>query len=556
MWLGVCRVGARRASAHAAVLVLPTGFNCVTRLVVARYGIIDCGAHNRAGKKLVSDRLTSRGFELQALLDAAVDAVIIINHGGIIEVFNHSATRLFGYAPDEVLGRNVKMLMTGADVERHDSYLEQYLRTGITHIIGTGREVLGRRKDGSLFPAFLSVGRIAGSDPPRFVGFIQDVTLRHQTLLALQRESGRANQYLEAAQTMLVALDLTHRVTLINRKGCEVLGCDDKTLLGADWFDRVVPSDQRGKAGFEMHALVERTPRRPHHCEYSVMATSGELRLIAWRCVALQDDTGAVTGILCSGDDVTDSRRAEKEATETRERMMHVSRLATMGEMASGISHELNQPLTAIANYAQACVRLLASPGADLADVREALTQISGQALRAGEIIRRLRALVRKQSTQREQADINELIKELDALARADARSSDVRVILNLGADLPYVSLDRVQIQQVLLNLLRNSIDSLESIRCGHRDVIIRTGTSSDGDVFVEIADSGAGIAADVLPHLFTPFATNKPQGTGLGLAISRTIVEAHNGRLEYLANKPRGAVFIVTLPREQGLPG
>ena len=502
------------------------------------------------------DRVTSQAFELEALLDAAVDAVILINHRGIIEVFNHSASRLFGYDPDEVLGRNVKILMTESDSERHDSYLETYVRTGMAHIIGTGREVGARRKDGSLFPAFLSVGRIAGCDPPRFVGFLQDLTLRKQALAAVQRESDRAARYLEAAQTMLVALDLTHRVTLINRKGCEILGCDENTLLGADWFDTVVPSDQRIKTAFEMRALAERTPHRPYHCEYSVMATSGELRLIAWRCVAVQDDAGAVTGILCSGDDVTDSRRAEKEATETRDRMMHVSRLATMGEMASGISHELNQPLTAIANYAQACVRLLASPGADLIDVREALTQISGQALRAGEIIRRLRALVRKQSTQREQADINELIKELDALARADARSSDVRIVLDLGANLPHVSLDRVQIQQVLLNLLRNSIDALESIPSGHREVIIRTVTGTAGDVVVEIADTGSGIAPDILPHLFTPFATNKAQGTGLGLAISRTIVEAHRGRLEYRANKPRGAVFIVTLPSEQGLTG
>ena len=504
----------------------------------------------------MSDRPAPEAFELQALLDAAVDAVVLINHRGIIEVFNHSATRLFGYGSDEVLGRNVKILMTASDSERHDSHLENHVRTGIPHIIGTAREVQARRKDGSLFPAFLSVGRISGCDPPRFVGFLQDLTLQKHALAAVQRESDRAAQYLEAAQTMLVALDLTHRVTLINRKGCEVLGCEEKTLLGANWFDRVVPSDQRRKVAIEMDALAERTPDRPHYSEYSVTATSGELRLIAWRCVALHDDTGAVTGILCSGDDVTDSRRSEKEATETRERMMHVSRLATMGEMASGISHELNQPLTAIANYAHACVRLLASPDADLIDVREALTQISGQALRAGEIIRRLRALVRKQSTQHEQADLNELIKELDALARADARSSDVRIILNLGADLPHVSLDRIQIQQVLLNLLRNSIDALESIPCGHREVTICTATDGAGDVIVEIADTGTGIAVDILPHLFTPFATNKALGTGLGLAISRTIVEAHRGRLEYRANKPRGAVFIVTLPSEQGISG
>jgi two-component system sensor kinase FixL len=490
-------------------------------------------------------------LELQALLDAAADAIVLITHDGSIEVFNASATRLFGYAADEVLGRNVKLLATAEDFDRHDAYLERYLRTGVSQIIGKGREVQARRKDGSIFPAFLSVGRIAGPDPPRFVGFIQDITLRREALAAMQRESDRANQYLEVAQTMLVVVDRAHKVSLINRKGCEVLGREEASLLGTDWFD-IVPPAERSKASFEMYALAKREPLQPHHCEYSVMAANGEQHLIAWRCVAVQDAAGAVTGILCSGDDVTESRRAEREAAEARERMMHVSRLATMGEMASGISHELNQPLAAIANYAQASIRLLAMPYPELSDVREALEQIAGQALRAGEIIRRLRSLVRRRQTEHELTDINELIKELNSLARADARSNDVRIMLELSADLPAVSVDRVQIQQLLLNLLRNSIDALESIAAGQREVIIRTGATADADVFVAIADTGVGIAEEILPHLFTPFATNKAEGTGLGLAISRTIVEAHRGRLEYRVNTPRGAVFVVTLPGER----
>jgi two-component system sensor kinase FixL len=496
------------------------------------------------------------GFELQALLDAAADAIILISHDGIIEVFNQAASRLFGYTPAEALGCNVSMLMTGQHLEQHDGYLSRYLRTGASHIIGVGREVPARRKDASVFPAFLSVGRIAGSEPPRFVGFIHDITLRREALAAAQRESDRANQYLEAAQTILVALDRAHRVTLINRKGCEILNRDERSLLGIDWFETIVPPGQRAKAALEMDALAQCEPQQPHHCEYPVRAANGELRLIAWRCVGLQDHTGTVTGILCSGDDVTESRRAEKEAVEAQERMMHVSRLATMGEMASGISHELNQPLTAIANYAQACVRLLAVPNPELTDVRDALEQIAGQALRAGEIIRRLRSLVRKRQSQRELSDVNDLIRELNALARADARSNDVRIILELAADLPPVSLDRIQIQQVLLNLLRNSIDALDSIPATEREVIIRSGSSATGEVFVEIADRGVGIAAEMLPQLFTPFATNKPDGTGLGLAISRTIMEAHRGRLDHRGNRPRGAVFTVTLPVEADLPG
>ncbi len=492
-------------------------------------------------------------LELQALLDAATDAIVIIDHRGTIQMFNRSAERLFGYTADESLGHNVKMLMTERDHDQHDAYLERYLRTGVTHIFGIGREVQARRKDDSVFPAFLSVGRIAGSDPPRFVGFVHDITLRQQAMAAVQRERDRANRYLEAAQTILVALDLNHRVTLVNRKGCEVLGCEESALLGADWFQTVVFADQRTQAAFEFDALAKRTPQGPHHCEYAVVTGSGEPRLIAWRCVVVADAQGIATGILCSGDDVTGSRRAETEARESRERMMHVSRLATMGEMASGISHELNQPLAAIANYAQAATRLLTAPTPDMAEVSDVLQQIAAQALRAGEIIRRLRNLVRNRETHRELTHINEVVEELGPLSRADARASDVRIVSELAAQLPRVSVDRIQIQQVLLNLFRNASDALAAAPAGQREIVIRTERSAMGDILVTVADTGAGFPDQRLPRLFMPVATTNRDGTGLGLAISRTIVEAHQGRLDYQPNRPRGATFTLMLPAARG---
>lgn len=365
--------------------------------------------------------------ESQALLDAAVDAVILITHGGIVEAFNCAAVRLFGYSPEEILGCNVALLMTDSDARAHDAHLARYISSGQAHVIGTGREVVARRKDGTEFPAFLSVGKISGADPPRFVGFLQDTTLRHQAMAALDDERERASR--------------------------------------------------------------------------------------------------------------------------TRERMLHVSRLATMGEMASGISHELNQPLTAIASFAQASSRILAAPNPDLEDVRSALDQIAAQALRAGKIIHHLRKLVGTRESQRELADINELIEETGTLTSADARDHNVQVRLQLSPDLPHLMLDRIQIQQVILNLFRNALDSLAAVTAGPRQLSIRTALNADGDVTVAVADNGRGVAAEMLPALFMAFSTNKPQGSGLGLAISRTIVEAHRGRLEYQANIPCGALFLLTLP-------
>jgi two-component system sensor kinase FixL len=229
--------------------------------------------------------------------------------------------------------------------------------------------------------------------------------------------------------------------------------------------------------------------------------------------------------------------------------MMHVSRLATMGEMATGISHELNQPLAAIATYAQAVKRLLAAPDPPTEDISEALEQIAAQALRAGEIIRRLRTLVRNRQTQRETTQLNTLIEELGTLTRADARLHDIRVTLELAPDLPVLEVDPIQIQQVLLNLVRNAEQALEGAGPGEREILISTRLHPDGEVEVRVRDNGPGVAPDIVENLFHPFATTKVEGTGLGLAISRSIIEAHKGKLEYAPESPRGSSFIFRLP-------
>ncbi len=491
----------------------------------------------------------SPSFELQALIDAAVDAVILIDDHGCIEVFNRAAERMFGHAAADVRGRNVTVLMTQPDRDLHDAYLERFERTGVPHIIGIGREVRALRKDGSIFPAFLSVGRIAPAVPPRYVGFLQDLTVRERALAAAVSERDRTNTYLEAVQAILLALDRQGRITLINRKGCEILGCEEAGLLGLDWFDAAVPPAERAEARAAFAQVVARQSDGPHFSESHIQARGGSQRLIAWRYVRIKDAVGEFTGVLCSGDDVTDQRHAEQEAREARERMMHVSRLATMGEMAAGISHELNQPLAAITTYAQAARRLLANAGNADEDVTEALEQIAAQALRAGEIIRRLRSLVRNRETRREPTQVNMLIQELGPLTRADARLHDVKVRLELEEDLPLLELDQIQIQQVLLNLVRNAVQSVQDADPPDRDVVISTGTAVDGEVQIRVRDMGGGVSPEILDRLFHPFATTKSDGTGLGLAISRSIIEAHKGTLSYQPNVPRGACFTIQLP-------
>jgi two-component system, LuxR family, sensor kinase FixL len=244
---------------------------------------------------------------------------------------------------------------------------------------------------------------------------------------------------------------------------------------------------------------------------------------------------------------------APEELLALLQRLTHVSRLATMGEMAAGIAHELNQPLTAIASYAQACDWLLARGSTDTAEIREALQQITAQGLRAGEIIRRLRNLVRTPDTLRVVTDVNELIEELKGLALTDARVHNVRLTVELAPGLPPIVANRVEIQQVVLNLVRNAIEALESVPPERRDIVLRSAAGSDSNVELSVIDSGPGVDAAIVARLFSPFVTTKPAGAGLGLAISRSIVEAHKGTLRYRPAGAGGACFVLRLPHAQG---
>lgn len=235
------------------------------------------------------------------------------------------------------------------------------------------------------------------------------------------------------------------------------------------------------------------------------------------------------------------------------QRLTHVSRLATMGEMAAGIAHELNQPLTAIASYAQACDWLLARGSTDTDEIRDALQQITAQGLRAGEIIRRLRNLARTPDTQRVLADCNGLVEELRGLALTDARVHRAVLEMQLAPGLPPVLVNRVEIQQVVLNLVRNAIEALEGAPPERRIIILRTAAAPDHTVEISVMDTGPGVDETILDRLFSPFVTTKPAGTGLGLAISRSIVEAHKGTLRYRLEEAGGACFYLRLPHAQG---
>jgi len=236
------------------------------------------------------------------------------------------------------------------------------------------------------------------------------------------------------------------------------------------------------------------------------------------------------------------------ELHEQRRRLEHVTRLSTMGEMAAGIAHEVNQPLTAISTYAQASRRLIESGRLGSELHLEILEKISRQARRAGDVIRRLRDLAERRESQHELLRVNELVAGAVELADADARFHSLTIELELADGLPPVIADPIQVQQVLLNLLRNAVDAVS--QAGRSDpLVVRTARAGDDHVEVAVVDRGEGIDDRVREQLFQPFFTTKPNGTGLGLSISRSIVSSHGGRLWQTPNPDGGTTFHFTVP-------
>jgi two-component system sensor kinase FixL len=246
--------------------------------------------------------------------------------------------------------------------------------------------------------------------------------------------------------------------------------------------------------------------------------------------------------------DLTERQQTELRLQELQAELVHMSRLTAMGEMASALAHELNQPLSAIANYMKGSRRLLENPSDQTAGmVRDAMDKAADQALRAGDIIRRLRDFVARGESERRVEDVKKLVEEASALALVGAKDKGVRVRFAFAPRLDFVLADKVQIQQVLLNLIRNAIEAMENEPI--RELVVSTSPAQDNMVEIRVSDTGPGIAPEISAQLFQPFVTTKSQGMGVGLSISRTIIEAHGGSIVQRPNPGGGTIFSFTLP-------
>jgi len=496
-------------------------------------------------------------LEFRAVMDAAVDAIIVVNHEGTIEEFSRAAEQIFGYAASEVIGRNVRMLMPEPYRGEHDGYMRRYMAGGAPRIIGVGREVHARRKDGSIFPCDLAVGRVSGVDPPRFIGFIRDITARKEAEEKLRRSEAELRLAQELANLGNYVMSAERgKDDYFSPQLHRILGVDEggPSLSREEFLGRWVHSTDRKRVtdAFERMDLGQ----APLDIEYQVLLRDGTVKHLHHIAQAVLGPDGTVAKYVGTIHDITDRRRAEDEARVLQERLTHFSRLSTMGEMAAGLAHEINQPLSAIATYAQACQRLMRMPDPDVEDVTGALEQINAQALRAGEVIRRLRNFVKNREVKREPVDCTRLLEDLQTLADTDARLHNIRLRLDCEIGVPTVYADPIQLQQVILNLVRNAIDAMVEVPEERREVLLMSRRTPDDEVEITVADRGTGLAPEATEHLFNPFFTTKASGTGLGLAISRSIVRAHGGRLWHTPNEDCGVRFHFTLPVSPAVTG
>jgi PAS domain S-box-containing protein len=361
----------------------------------------------------------------------------------------------------------------------------------------------------------------------------------------LEQREAKIRRLVDANIIGIYLWDLEGRIIEANDTFLRMVGYDREDLLAGrlSWAD-LTPREWRDLDARAVEGLKRAGRSPPVEKEYFRKDGSRVPVLIGSAAFDEQRDEG-VAFVL----DLTERKRAEAEAREMQMELAHANRVATMGQLTASIAHEVNQPIAAAVTNAQAALRWLGARPPDLEEVGRALGRIVKDANRAGDVIGRIRELIKKAPPRKDRVDINEAIREVIEFTRGEAAKNDASVQTALGEGLPLIEGDRVQLQQVVLNLVVNAVQAVGAVAEGPRELFITTAHAEPNGVLVGVKDSGPGLAPASLEHLFAPFHTTKPGGLGMGLSICRSIIEAHGGRLWAAANLPRGAVFHFTVP-------
>ena len=491
--------------------------------------------------------LQEREARIRRLVDSNIVGISIFHFDGRIIEANEAFLHTVGHSRDDIVSGRLRWTEL-TPTEWHDAD-----ERSLAELRATGsckpfeKEYL--RKDGSCVPVLIACARFERK-PDEGVAFVLDMTDRKRAEEKLRESEERFRDYAETASDWLWEAGPDHRVISISEHVNAV---------------RIAPSRIPGLARWDTASDVESEPEKWRlHREmldthqpfrdfvYSTFNESGSPVYVRVSGKPVFGAKGNFLGYRGTGTDITANIRADHAEEELRKAQMelaHVTRVTTLGELTASIAHEVNQPLAAVVANAEACLHWLDRATPDLDAVRRSVEWVINDGNRASEVIRRVRALANKTSLEKGPLDINDVIREVIALVQRELIRHLVSLRMELAPALPMIRGDRVQLQQVMINLVMNGIEAMESVTDRPRELVVRSGRDEPDQALISVADCGVGISAENADRLFNAFFTTKASGMGMGLSICRSIVEAHDGRLWATANVPHGATFQFTLP-------
>jgi PAS domain S-box-containing protein len=535
----------RRTRLTAAAVVIVTVFAAVA-LALAR---LEAKRRRKATEENVQlhGYLEERDRTIRRLVDSNIIGIMIWEVSGLIFEANDAFLQMVGYDREDLAaGRLDRTSLTPPEWRDRDARTVVELKLSGT-VAPFEKEYF--RKDGSRVPVLIG-GAMFEEGTNQGVGFVLDLTERKRAEEALRRSEERFRTLVQFSFDVYWETDAQHR--FIHQEFAESLA--DAPSAGSEigktrWE---VPYLEPDAEAWRKHreTLDAHLPFRDF--ELARPGSDGSKRYVSVSGLPVFDETGRFVGYRGVGRHITERKRAEAALRSAQAELAHANRVATMGQLTASIVHEVSQPIAATVLNAQAALRWLGAQPPNLNEVRQILDQITDDSKRAGDIIDRIRALIKKAPPRKEGLEINEAILEVIALTRGEVLQNGVSVRTQLAEGLPLIQADRVQLQQVILNLIVNAVEAMSGASEGARELLISTGGDASNGVLVGLRDSGPGLDPANLERLFDAFYTTKSSGLGMGLSICHSIIEAHGGRIWAGANEPRGAAFHFTLPLEQ----
>ena len=493
--------------------------------------------------------LAGREAKIRRLVDANIIGIVIRNNEGSILKANDAFLRIVGYDREDLVAGRLRWTdLTAPESRDRTAQALAELENSGTHKPFEKEYI---RKDGSRVPV-LTGAAIFEEGGNEGVAFVLDLTEREQAEQALRRSEASLAEGQRLTHTGSWVYDpLIGESTFWSAENFRIFGLDPLEGPSSEKFWRLVHPEDHDRVRERFERRVHE--KREYVDNFRIVLADGRVKHVDDFAHPVFNFAGNLVEYVGTTVDVTERKRAEEALRKTQTELAHANRVATMGQLTASIAHEVSQPIHAVAINAQAASLWLAAQPPDLEEVGKILARINENSNRAGDVIGRIRALVKKAPLRKDRLEINEVIREVIELARGEAEKNGVSVRTQLADGLPLIQGDRVQLQQVILNLIVNAVQAMSGVSEGARELLISTATAESDAVLVGVCDSGPGLPPSSLERLFEAFYTTKPDGMGMGLSICRSIIEAHGGRLWASENLPRGAVFQFTAPAYVG---